>query len=116
MNGLMKRLLIATAVISSALAAPLAQDAPPADDPVATFVRAQMDWRLIPGVAIAVIQNGQLRRAQGFGVADAERNSRITPETVFHTGSIGKPFTAIAILKLVEQRRIQLDDPILKFF
>ena len=116
MNHLIRGLLFATVVVSGALAAPLAQIAPPADDDVAKFVRAHMDWRLIPGVAIAVIQNGQLRRAQGFGVADAERNIPITPETVFHTGSIGKPFTAIAILKLVEQRRIQLDDPILKFF
>ncbi|MBI1685900.1 serine hydrolase domain-containing protein [Caulobacter hibisci] len=51
-----------------------------------------------------------LRRA--YGLANRELNAPITPETVFRVGSTSKPFTAVAILQLVESGKIRLDDPI----
>jgi CubicO group peptidase (beta-lactamase class C family) len=113
----MTRVVFVGALTASAvLATPTAQVASVPDDPVAKYVEAQMQWRLVPGVAVAVTQSGRLIRAQGFGVADVERRTPVTADTGFHTGSIGKPFTAMAILDLVEDGRLTLDDSIVTFF
>lgn len=54
--------------------------------------------------------------AEGFGLADRERNIRWTPGTVSDIGSITKQFTAAAVLKLEEDRKLSVDDPITRYF
>ena len=63
----------------------------------------------IPGVSIAVIHNGELEWAKGYGMADSTENRRVTPETLFLAGSISKPVAALRAHQLAEQGVIDLD-------
>ena len=55
-------------------------------------------------------------RATGYGLANVELDVATKPETVFQTGSVGKQFTAMAVMILVDEGRLGLDDPISKYF
>jgi CubicO group peptidase (beta-lactamase class C family) len=68
-----------------------------------------------PGAAVIVTENGKTVYTAARGLADVERKIAITPETHFRLGSITKQFTASAIMKLVEQGKISLDDPLSKY-
>lgn len=75
------------------------------------YVREQMDNLNIPGVAIGIIRDNEVFYVQGYGVADnAER--AMTPQTPFPIASLSKSFTALGIMQLVEEGKINLDDPI----
>ncbi|HTZ46117.1 MAG TPA: serine hydrolase domain-containing protein [Verrucomicrobiae bacterium] len=69
----------------------------------------------IPGVAVAICRDGKLMQASGYGLANVELNVPVTPETIFQTGSVGKQFTSMAVMMLVEQGKIGLDDKITKY-
>jgi CubicO group peptidase (beta-lactamase class C family) len=97
------------------LLACLAQAAPKADA-VERVVRAQMVKQQIPGLALLVSRNGVPIREQGFGLASLELKVPVKPETVFQSGSMGKQFTATAVMLLVEEGKIALDDPLTKYF
>jgi CubicO group peptidase (beta-lactamase class C family) len=62
-----------------------------------------MQERHVPGVALAVIQAGQIVREQGFGFADEETKTLVTPSTLFQAASVSKPVAALGALHLVEQ-------------
>ena len=64
----------------------------------------------VPGVSVAVINNGKLEGAKGYGVTEAGGATPITPETLFQAASISKPVAALAALALVEQRKLNLDE------
>ncbi len=85
-------------------------------DAVDQFVRAEMEKQHIPGLALLVSREGIPIRAQGYGMSDVELQVPVKPETVFQSGSVGKQFTATAVMMLVEEGRIGLDDPLTKFF
>lgn len=68
-----------------------------------------MEKREIPGGALAVIENGQLLLARGYGFANVEQEEPVRPESLFRIASVSKPITAVAILKLVEDGRLSLD-------
>ena len=53
--------------------------------------------------------------AAGYGFANLEHNVRVTPQTVFQSGSVGKQFTAMAVMILTEEKKLDLDDPIFKY-
>jgi D-alanyl-D-alanine carboxypeptidase len=76
------------------------------------YVRAQMQARHIPGLTLAVVREGKLIKAQGYGVANMEANAPASVESVFEIGSITKQFTAAAIMLLVEEGKVKLDDKI----
>ncbi len=63
----------------------------------------------IPGVSIAVINNGELEWAKGYGMADSSENRQVTTETMFLAGSISKPVAALRSHQLAEQGIISLD-------
>jgi len=69
-----------------------------------------------PGAAVLVLQNDQILFERGYGLADLKTREPITPNTAFNTGSISKTFVSNAILMLREQGRLQLDDPLEKYF
>ena len=66
--------------------------------------------------SVLVAKNGQVLYRNATGMAQAEWNIPNTPETKFRLGSITKQFTAVAVLQLVEQGKIKLDDPVKKFY
>jgi CubicO group peptidase (beta-lactamase class C family) len=69
----------------------------------------------IPGFAIGIVKDGRLAYCGGFGVMGVGNpNLPITAQTLFHMASITKPFVATAILQLVEQGKIHLDDPVIR--
>ncbi len=68
-----------------------------------------MEDRRIPGAALAVVKDGRLVHARGFGWADKEKEIRATPASLFRIASISKPITAVAILRLLEQKKLSLD-------
>lgn len=68
-----------------------------------------------PGLAVGVWQDGKVIYARGFGVVAAGEQRPVTPQTVFHMASISKTFVATAVMQLVEQRKVQLDDPVTKY-
>ncbi len=80
-------------------------------DPIDDYVARQMLRQQIPGVSLAVVQNGRVVKQQGYGFADLELKVSVTPETVFEIGSITKQFVAAAIMTLVEQGKVNLGDP-----
>jgi CubicO group peptidase (beta-lactamase class C family) len=85
-------------------------------DPVARYVQAEMARQHIPGLALLVSRNGEPVRAQGFGFSNVELQVPVKPETLFQSGSVGKQFAATAIMMLVEDGKIGLDDSITKYF
>src|SRR5215207_617851 len=68
-----------------------------------------------PGVAVAVVRNGEISFLKGYGVANLEYQTPITPRTVFNIASVSKQFTAFAIYLLERQGRLSLEDDIRKF-
>ncbi|MEO8453309.1 MAG: serine hydrolase domain-containing protein [Gemmatimonadota bacterium] len=71
--------------------------------------------REIPGIAVAVVRDGRVIKAAGYGFANLELRAPVTPRTRFGLGSISKQFTATAIMMLVEGGRVRLDDPITRY-
>lgn len=82
---------------------------------VDSLARAFLDDGPVAGVAIAVEKDGEVVLAKGWGLAEIEHNVPVTAETVFRLGSISKQFTAVSILQLMEQGRIDLNDPMTRF-
>jgi len=90
-----------------------AQQAP---DAVDEYIRAEMEKQHIPGLSLLVSRDGNPIRAQGYGLANVELQVPVKPETVFQSGSVGKQFTATAVMMLVEENKIGLEDLLTKFF
>jgi CubicO group peptidase (beta-lactamase class C family) len=83
---------------------------------VGDYVRGEMQKQHIPGLSLLVAKNGQIVRAEGFGLANVELQVPVKPETIFQSGSVGKQFTATAVMMLVEEGKVALDDPLTKYF
>ena len=64
-----------------------------------------------PGCAVGVAINGRATLVKAYGMADLERDIKNTPETIFEAGSVSKQFTAAAVLLLVSEGKLSLDDP-----
>lgn len=88
---------------------------PAAADPVDDYVRAVLPGTHLPGLALAVVKNGQIVKLAGYGRASLEHEVPVTPDTVFEIGSISKQFAADTLLMLRDEGRLSLDDPIAKY-
>lgn len=110
----MKRIHASLALILLLSTACLAQDfsAAKIDD----YIRAEMQSQQIPGVALAVVKDGNVVLARGYGFANVEHQVPVKPETIFQSGSTGKQFTATAVMMLVEEGKLSLEDKITKYF
>ena len=80
------------------------------------YLRAEMQKQRIPGLAAAIIKDGRIVYAKGHGLANVEHQVAVKPETIFQSGSMGKQFTAAAVMLLVEDGKLALDDRIAKYF
>lgn len=63
----------------------------------------------VPGVSIAVVRDGKIHFAKGYGMANTTTGTKVTTETLFQAGSISKPLAALGALKLVEEGKLDLD-------
>ena len=84
-------------------------------DKVDDYMRRQLAERNIPGAAIAIIKNGQAIRTAGYGLSSVEFNAPVSKETVFEIGSISKQMTAAAIMLLVEEGKVNLEEKISRY-
>lgn len=78
-------------------------------------IKAEIAERHLPGFAIGVVKNGKLIYAKGFGVAKLGGNTPVTSKSLFHMASVTKTFVATAVMQLVEQGKIDLDAPLVRY-
>jgi len=88
----------------------------PTSATVDEFVNSELRAQHIPGVALAVVRGGKIIKTAGYGMANVELSVPAKPESIFQTGSVGKQFTAAAVMMLVEDGKVGLDDKISKYF
>ncbi len=81
-------------------------------DAIDDVVRDAMKTRKIPGMSLAVIRDGKVIRASGYGFANLELNVPATKDTVYEIGSISKQFASEAVMLLVQDGKLRLDDSI----
>src|SRR5437016_5161091 len=86
-----------------------------AADDVDRFIDGEMKKSHIPGLSLVVVKDGKIVKSAGYGFANLEHQVAAKPETVYQSGSLGKQFTAAAVLLLMEDGKLSLDDPISKF-
>lgn len=77
-----------------------------------SFIPAYMHQEDIPGVSVALIRNGEVVWTEGFGVANALTKKPVTQETLFEVASNSKVVTAYIALRLVDQGKLSLDEPL----
>ena len=77
---------------------------------VDAFIQAKMKERPIPGLAVAVIRDGRLEKLSAFGIANLEFGVGVTVDTLFSVASVSKAFAGLAVMRLVEDGSISLDD------
>ena len=80
------------------------------------YIENELQSQHIPGLELGVYRDGKIEYARGYGLANVELNVPVNPQTIFQSGSVGKQFAATAIMMLVEEGKISLDDPITKYF
>jgi CubicO group peptidase (beta-lactamase class C family) len=84
-------------------------------EPVGTMnIAERMKHYNVKGVSLAVINNGKIEWAKGYGVRETETNLPVTADTLFQAGSISKPVAAMAVLKMVQDGRLNLDEDVNK--
>lgn len=81
-------------------------------DAVDRLVKEEMSRQHIPGAAIVVLKAGKMVKVGGYGLADTKLKVPVTPDTPFRLQSVSKQFTATAVMMLVEEGKIRLDDPV----
>src|SRR5579859_7054601 len=100
---MMPRFICVLAVVLLFLAGDGARAEDNVEARVDELVREQMRSQHIPGVALLVNQDSKVILAKGYGLANVEHQMPVKPETVFQSGSVGKQFTATAVMMLVEE-------------
>jgi D-alanyl-D-alanine carboxypeptidase len=84
-------------------------------DKLDSYITQHMQARRIPGLAIAVVEDGTLTLKKAYGVANLETDTPVKTDSIFHIASVTKQFTGAAILTLVEEGKLRLDDPIANY-
>jgi N-acyl-D-amino-acid deacylase len=109
--------LVISLALGSAVATgdefPVTGDSRPELEGFDAWMKSFMAEHKIPGGSLAIVRDGKVIYARGFGYADREAKQPVEPEALFRIASVSKPITAVAILKLVEQGKLKLDDKVL---
>ena len=104
------------AVLCAATALPAAaQVSGAAAARIDSIVRHEMQLRRIPGVAVAVVDGGRVTFRRAYGTANLETETQLGPDAVFELASVTKQFTAAAVMLLVQEGNVDLDDPISRY-
>ncbi|MDQ8163539.1 MAG: serine hydrolase [Gemmatimonadota bacterium] len=107
------RLLVAAALTAITARPGHAQTAPPAwAARLDSVARAALTSSKAPGATVAVVVNGRLAYAQGYGLANVETKQQMTPNMLLRVGSVTKMFTGTMLAELAEQQRIDMAQPI----
>jgi len=115
-------IVIVVSGLAAGLAAPAGQLAATSEaaagymDQVDNFVRGEMPRERVSGVAIGIVSRGEVIAAKGYGDANLELGVPVTAKTIFQSGSVGKQFTAVAVMLQVEDGKLALDDSVTKYF
>jgi CubicO group peptidase (beta-lactamase class C family) len=88
---------------------------PAQSDKVGDYVRAEMKRQRIPGLSLAIVKDGKIILAEGYGLANIEFNIPASPETVYKICSVSKQFIAAGIMLVAQEGRLALDDSISKY-
>jgi CubicO group peptidase (beta-lactamase class C family) len=105
------RILWLSLLLACGATAPPARDLPEFE---ARVEKLRSDLR-IPGLSAGIVKDGQPVWMRGFGFADAENGVAATPDTSYHLASVTKTFASTVLLELVEEGKVDLDDPISKY-
>ncbi len=108
-------LVLAILICSSAALAQDPQLAPEKKAQIEAAVSKFMASSHVPGLSVAVVENGEYIWASGFGLADVENNSPASEHTLYRLASISKSLTATAAMQLQERGRLDLDAPVQKY-
>ncbi len=109
----MKRYIKRTSLLSLILL--LTATAGAQTDKIDDFVKAEMRRQRLSGLSLAVVKEGKIIKAEGYGLANVEHNIAAKPETVYQIGSISKQIIAAGIMLLMQEGKVNLDDNISKF-
>jgi CubicO group peptidase (beta-lactamase class C family) len=119
---IMPLVLLAPPAARASAAPPSNQDALRASEPLETviadleaFVPEYMEQESVPGVAMALVRDGQIAWVRGFGAANRWTRRPVQDETVFEVASISKVMTAFIALRLVDQGQLGLDVPLNRY-
>jgi len=83
---------------------------------VDAYAKAELARQQLPGFSLAVMRRGHIVLERGYGFANVEHQVPATPATVYQSGSLGKQFTAAAVMLLVQDGKLALTDPVTRFF
>ena len=106
--------LIALVSLFTPAPAVRAQAPSPKFEEIAALITQKMTEYGVPGVAFGILKDGQLL-TRGFGVTNLDDVRPVTPDTIFPIASISKTFTATAVMRLVEQGKLELDAPVQRY-
>lgn len=109
---MIKTMFVLALVLSAAISS-FAQSSVEAN--VDKFIKAEMARQKIPGVSLAAVRDGKPLIVKGYGLANIEHQVAVKPETIFQSGSVGKQFTSMAVMLLVDEGKIGLDEKIGKY-
>ena len=115
---IMRSLILLLLVLGLSCAEPIPQGEPQGSELVSTIdaiVREAVERDHVVGASIGVKKGDDILVAKGYGYADLENKVEANEHTVYRIGSITKQFTAVAIMMLVEQGKISLDDDLTKY-
>lgn len=87
-----------------------------AADEIDRYLEERLEALHIPGLTLAIVRDGAVVAARGYGYADLTHRVPATAATVYEIGSNTKQFTAVAVMMLVEEGKIGLDDPVTRYF
>jgi CubicO group peptidase (beta-lactamase class C family) len=76
------------------------------------FVDREIQQKNIPALSIAIVDEKGIVWAQGFGFSDRERRKPATAQTIYRVGSVSKLLSDVAVVQLIEQGKLKLDDEI----
>ncbi len=82
---------------------------------IGTSIPELMTKGKVPGLQVAVIRDGEMIWTKGFGVKNTENGEKVNSNTIFEAASLTKPLFAYAVLQIVEEKKLELDTPLLKY-
>jgi CubicO group peptidase (beta-lactamase class C family) len=78
-------------------------------------LRERMDYYHTPGISIAVVNDYKVEWARGFGLKELRQPEPVTEKTLFQAASISKPIFALAVMRLVQERKLDLDEDVNRY-
>lgn len=110
-----RELIVVLGCLARLVERPALAQTRPGLDSVNHYVAAEVKRQRIPGVSVAILRGDRILLARGFGFANLELRVPASDSTIYQSGSVGKQFTAAAVVMLSEQGRLSLDDRITKW-